>query len=108
MENGFHIIAETRVVQNKDTEEILAYWVKHPRVIQYTNEDGKLSIGFVSHCPVSDEQEYAIASHHVTSILEPRDEVRSGYIAKVSPEEAYKQAIADEPEAVQADVEVVE
>jgi len=83
---GQHIIADVKTVTNKETNELLAYWVKSPRVISYRgNEDGTLSIDFVEYCPVGSSLEFSIASHHIVSILDAKAEVEERYLEIVTP-----------------------
>ena len=88
---GQHIIADTKQVSRKDTEETVAYWVKEPRLVLYTRpdgtDDGGVSINFASYCLISDENEFSIAKDHIVSILEPRADVLKSYKERVYPED---------------------
>lgn len=99
-ELGAHIVADVKQVENKETKEVLAYWMKNPRIISYSRgEDGNVNVSFNPFCLVSDEQEFSIRANHIVSILEPRDDVKESWEAAVYPAE-------DEVEA--AETEVVE
>jgi len=81
---GQHIIADTKQVENKDSGQLIAYWVREPRIVGYTRgEDGAISVNFNSYCLVSDESEFSIKESNIVSILEPRDDVLDSYTAKV-------------------------
>ena len=81
---GQHVIADTKQVSRKETDELIAYWVKEPRLIIYNrDEEGNMSVNFSSFCPVSDENEFSIKETHIVSILEPRDDVLNAYTSKV-------------------------
>ena len=81
---GQHVIADTKQVSRKETDELIAYWVKEPRLIIYNrDEQGNMSVNFSSFCPVSDENEFSIKETHIVSILEPRDDVLNAYTSKV-------------------------
>ena len=41
---GQHIIADVKQVENKETKEIIAYWVKNPRVVGYQIDDDELKV----------------------------------------------------------------
>jgi len=84
---GQHIIADVKQVENNETGEVVAYWVKQPRVVSYVpnEETGDISIRFVDPCPISDENEYSIRVDSVVSILEPKDSVTEGYTKIVYP-----------------------
>lgn len=94
---GQHIIADTKQVSRKDTEETVAYWVKEPRLVLYTrpegSDDGGVSINFASYCLISDESEFSIAKDHVVSILEPRADVLQSYRERVYPEDATSDSV---------------
>ena len=83
---GQQIIADVRAVSNKETNELLAYWVKHPRVISYRGmEDGTISADLLDYCPVGSSLEFSIAAHHVVSLLDAKEEVAERYLEIVTP-----------------------
>ena len=84
---GQQIIADTKQVTRKDTEDLVAYWVTDPRVVVYSrNEDDSVAVRFSPYCFVSDEREFSIKESFVVSILEPRQDVADAYLAKVAPQ----------------------
>ena len=84
---GQHILADVKQVTNTETEELLAYWVKEPRVISYkAGETGQVSINFLKHVPVAVDQEYSISAHHIVSILTPSEPVAQAYMDMVYPQ----------------------
>ena len=84
---GQHVIADIKQIENKDTEEVVGYWLENPRVIAYSRqgEGDNVSIGFVNYCLVSDEQSFSMKADHVVSILEPRADVAAKYVEVVIP-----------------------
>lgn len=82
---GQHIIADTKQVTRKDTEELVSYWVENPRVLVYgqNEESGQITVNFVSYCLVSDETQFSISSSNIVAILEPREDVLNSYNTKV-------------------------
>jgi len=77
---GQHIIAETKQVENKETKEVIAYWVSNPRLAAYSkDESGDLAVGFSPYCVLSDEAQFTIRAESIVSILEPRDDVTAEY-----------------------------
>ena len=84
---GQHVIADIKQIENKDTEEVVGYWLDNPRVIAYSRqgEGDNVSIGFVNYCLVSDEQAFSMKADHVVSILEPRADVAAKYVEVVVP-----------------------
>ena len=93
---GQHVIADIKQIENKDTEEVVGYWLDNPRVIAYSRqgEGDNVSIGFVNYCLVSDEQAFSMKADHVVSILEPRADVAAKYVEVVVP--APTDAVNDE------------
>ena len=82
---GQHTIADVRQVSNKETEEIVAYWVKEPRNITYRqSEEGGISIDFSPTCPVAVTTEYAIRADYIVSILDPISQVEQKYVEVVN------------------------
>ncbi|QBP06040.1 hypothetical protein [Synechococcus phage S-B68] len=97
-EIGQHIVADVKVVENKETQERVAYWLGEPRVVRYTsNEDGSVGVGFHKFCPVSDESEFTVTASHVVSILEPRQEVVDRYNELVYPKTEPATLTVNEP-----------
>ena len=86
---GQQIVADTKQVENKESGEVVAYWVGNPRVVVYNrgDDDGAISVGFANYCLVSDENEFTIRADSITSILEPRDDVAAKYAELVNPPE---------------------
>ena len=71
-----HILADTKQIENKETGDVVGYWVDQPRLVYYNQgEDGEVSVNFGSYCLVSAESAFSIRAEHVVSILEPREEV---------------------------------
>ena len=95
---GQQIIADTKQIENKETNDIVGYWLSQPRLVTYTQgEDGNLGVNFGTYCLVSDEAEFSLRGDHVVSILEPRDDVVEAWKKLVYPE-------VEEPVAEEAPV----
>ena len=91
---GQHIIADAKQVENKETEELIGYWLDRPRLVSYApsedeNEKG-IAIQYLPYCILSDEQSFTIKADHVVAILEPRDDVATRYKEIVTPDEELK------------------
>ena len=100
---GQQIIADTKQIENKETNEIVGYWLSQPRTIGYTqNEEGGLGVNFGQYCYVSDEAEFSLRGDHVVAILEPRDDVVTAWKELVYPEgeAAPEEAPEEAPEVV--------
>ena len=97
---GQQIIAETKQIENKDTNEIVGYWLSQPRVVQYTqNEEGGVGVNFSTYCLVSDEAEFSLRGDHVVAILEPRDDVIQAWTKLVYPEVPAAELVAEGEDA---------
>ena len=84
---GQQIIAETKQIENKETNEIVGYWLSQPRTVQYNRgDDGNLGVNFGLYCLVSDEAEFSLRGDHVVAILEPRQDVVDAWKQLVYPE----------------------
>ena len=107
---GQHTIADVKQVSNKETEEIVAYWVKEPRIISYRkSEDGPgLAIDFTSPCPVAITTEYAIRADYVVSILDPVVQVEQKYVEVVNNVEGAPAKVDDTAEEAPAEEEAAE
>lgn len=77
---GSHVIADVKQVEQKDTKEVIAYWLTKPRVATYSlTEEGEVNVRFGSYCMISNEEEFSLRADHVVSILEPKPEVVERY-----------------------------
>ena len=96
---GQHVIADIKQIENKETEDVVGYWLDNPRVIAYSRqgEGDNVNIGFVNYCLVSDEQAFSLKADHVVAILEPRADVAAKYVEVVipSPEDNEPSSTAD-------------
>jgi hypothetical protein len=86
---GQHILADTKQIENKESGDVVGYWVEQPRLVYYNQgEDGEVSVNFGSYCLISAESAFSIRAESVTSILEPREEVVEAWKTAVyGPEE---------------------
>ena len=83
---GQQIVAGVKQIENKETQEIVGYWLSNPRTVNYTKDDeGNIGINFGAYCLISDEAEFSLRADHVVAILEPRDSVAEGYTNLVFP-----------------------
>lgn len=91
---GQHILADTKQVENKETGDVVGYWLGNPRLVYYQQgEDGEVSVNFGAYCLISAESEFSVRAESVTAILEPREEVA----------EAWKKAVFGEAEVIDDD-----
>ena len=99
---GQQIVAGVKQIENKETNEIVGYWLSNPRTVQYTkDEEGNIGINFQAYCLISDENEFSLRADHVVAILEPRDSVAEGYTNLVfPPQDENLQAALEEDQEV--------
>ena len=104
---GQQLLAEVKQVENKETKEIVGYWLTNPRTINYDQtEDGSVSVNFGTYCLVSSETEFSVRAEHIVAILEPREEVLERYNAMVEPESVEGEVEVPEEEVVPEPVSV--
>ena len=87
---GQQLIAEAKQIENKESGDLVGYWLENPRVVQYSqnnDEEGGLSVNFGAYCLVSDEAAFSVRSEHIVAILEPRADVLEAYTNLVNPPE---------------------
>ena len=106
---GQHIVADVKQVENKETKELIAYWVKYPRIAAYSrDEEGAVAVGFSPYCLLSDEQEFTVRTESVVAILEPRADVVTEYERIIEGDSVtsvpVEPAVAEEPAAVEPEV----
>lgn len=108
---GQHIIADIKQVENKDTKEVIAYWLTDARTISYSvDEEQQVNVAFGQFCVVSNDTEFSFRADGVASILQPRDEVLERYNLIVNPPEVDEPQIEvteftqDEPELTDPEV----
>ena len=99
---GQQLIAGAKQIENKETQEIVGYWLSNPRTVNYTKDDeGNIGINFGAYCLISDEAEFSLRADHVVAILEPRDSVAEGYTNLVfPPQDEELQAALEEDQEV--------
>ncbi len=84
---GQHILADVKQVENQETNELVAYWLRNAQIVRYTAKDGKVNMGLAEFCPVATGAEFSIRVEHVIAILDPRDDVLETYQDTVSPKD---------------------
>ena len=104
---GQQLIASAKQIENKETGDLVGYWLDEPRLVGYTQdkEDGGVSVNFGPYCLVSDEASFSVRSEHIVAILEPRADVIEAYDKLVNPEPVDAVIEGDEDAADVANVE---
>ena len=105
---GQQIIADVKQVENKESKEVIGYWLTNPRVVGYkVGEDEQVTVNFGSYCLVSNDTEFSVRAEHIVAILEPREEVLERYNAIVAPEEVTDESatsdVEDGPDASESE-----
>ena len=100
---GQQIVADVKQVENKETKEVVGYWLTNPRVVTYqTDDEGNVGVNFGSYCLVSNEVEFSVRAEHIVTILEPRPEVVERYETIVGSDTVEEVVATEEEEAVPA------
>ena len=107
---GQHILADTKQIENKESGDVVGYWLSNPRLVYYNQgEDGEVSVNFGSYCLISAENEFSVRAESITSILSVREEVEEAWRKAVFGEEAVDNGdgtvTTEVPEAVAPEVE---
>jgi hypothetical protein len=77
---GQHILADTKQIENKESGDVVGYWLGNPRLVYYQQgEDGEVSVNFGSYCLISAENEFSVPAESIVSILSVREEVEEAY-----------------------------
>ena len=108
---GQHVIADIKQIENKETNDVVGYWLDNPRVVAYSRagEGDNVSIGFVNYCLVSDEQSFSLKADHVVAILEPREDVAAKYVEVTVPAPTDNEpSSAVDPEGTEPDAGVTD
>lgn len=107
---GQHLIADVKQVENTETKEVLAYWVREPRVVSYVpgENEGDIRVRFSSYCVISDENEFSIRAENVVAILEPKESVVESYRDVAYPPVPEVTAEVEPEETEEVEVAVVE
>ena len=96
---GQQIVSEAKQIENKESGDLVGYWLENPRVVNYSRGEGEgegLTINFGPYCLVSDEAAFSVRSEHIVAILEPRADVLEAYTNLVTPPDAEAAVEGDE------------
>ena len=100
-QTGEHLVSEVKQVEQKETKEVIAYWLINPRVVSYMpDENEQVNVNFGAYCLVSNEVEFSLKANHVVAILEPRPEVIDRYNLVI---ERFNEAQAETEETEETD-----
>ena len=101
---GQQIISEVKQVENKETKEVIAYWLINPRVVTYNlTEEEQVNVNFSAYCLVSNETEFSLKADHVVAILEPREEVLARYEEVIGANKVEEEKVEDESDDAPAE-----
>ena len=104
---GQQIVSEVKQVENKETKEVIAYWLENPRIVGYAQgEDGQINVNFGAYCLLSDEAAFSIRADSIVSILEPRADVVERYTEQTTApvaEEVTDETVEELKDATESD-----
>ena len=100
---GQQIVADTKQIENKESGDLVGYWMNNPRLVGYTQGEGDgLNVNFGPYCLVSDEASFSVRAEHIVAILEPRADVVEAYTQLVTPPETDVALTGQEDDATDA------
>jgi len=76
---GEHLVADVSQVEDTVSDQIVAYWVRNPRIVSYRTQDGEITAGLVTYCTVAADTEFSLSAHHVVAVLDPKEDVLNIY-----------------------------
>lgn len=98
---GQHLLADVKQLENQDTNELVAYWLRNAQLVRYVpQEGGNVAIKLSEFCPVANGAEFSVRVEHVVAILDPREDVLESYRTLVTPKSDPEEVVAIDPEVV--------
>ena len=98
---GQHLIADVKQVEDSETNEVVAYWLKDTQIINYQpTESGQIGIQMGNYCPIANNHEFSLRRDHVVAILDPREDVLNSYVKLIEQPEVN---LVDEDDAIELD-----
>ena len=83
---GQHLMADAKMIEDKDTGEVLAYWLANAQLVSYDlAEDGQIGVQFGSYCPIADGAEFSLCRKAVVAVLDPREDALETYNKLTNP-----------------------
>jgi len=94
---GQHVLADVKQVEDTETNQVLAYWLKDARIVTYhPQESGQVAINLGEFCPVANGGEFSVLKEHVVAILDPREDVLKTYEELINPAPAVAEVTVEE------------
>ena len=83
---GQHILADVKQVEDANTNEVVAYWLRDAKAVSYqATSEGQVGIQMGDYCPIANGAEFSIRHDHIVAILDPREDVLETYNNLVNP-----------------------
>lgn len=83
---GQHLIADVKQVEDSETNEIVAYWLRNAKTVSYQQTaEGQVGIQMGDFCPIAIAGEFSIRRDHIVAILDPREDVLQSYQELIDP-----------------------
>jgi len=97
---GQHILADVKQVENSETNEVIAYWLRDAKAVSYqATSDGQVGIQMGDFCPIANGAEFSIRHDHIVAILDPREDVLETYNKLTNPEVVTPEVVTDATES---------
>lgn len=106
LKSGEDVISDAQEVKDKETNSIIAYFLKNPYVMQLTttpidelNEDEisteedeespkvKIQVSYTHWAPLAKQREFYIPADWVVTLYDPHDNINRDYVLKHTPEQ---------------------
>jgi len=105
LKSGEDVISDAQEVKDKETNSIIAYFLRNPYVMQLTttpideNEDEldsdedeenprvKIQVSYTHWAPLAKQREFYIPADWVVTLYDPHDNINNDYVAKHASEQ---------------------
>lgn len=114
LKSGEDVISDAQEVKDKETNSIIAYFLKNPYVMQLStthideldedetgseeNEENskvKIQVSYTHWAPLAKQREFYIPADWVVTLYDPHDNINNDYVAKHTPEQITDQTTTE-------------
>ncbi|QIN96751.1 hypothetical protein [Synechococcus phage S-N03] len=97
---GQHILADVKQVEDSETNEVLAYWLRDAKAVSYQpTPEGQVGIQLSDFCPIATGAEFSIRRDNIVAILDPREDVLATYDKLINPPTFTPEVVEDATES---------
>ena len=111
LKSGEDVISDAQEVKDKETNSIIAYFLKNPYVMQLSttpideldedelgseeNSKVKIQVSYTHWAPLAKQREFYIPADWVVTLYDPHDNINNDYVAKHTPEQITDQTTTE-------------